>query len=531
MSKSTTPLSALVSARDIQMSFEGVTVLKGVSLDLRPGEVHALMGENGAGKSTLARIIAGIYRPRGGHLEMGGQPIVVPSPHAATALGIALIHQEPQAFPDLSVAENIFVGSEPVRAGRIDWRTMERRAGELLASLGLDIDPRRPMRGVSVADAQMVSVAAALGQHARVLLMDEPTAALTPAEVDRLFGIMRMLREQGAAIAFISHRLEEVFEISDTITVLRDGEVVGERRPQESSHEEIIRMMVGRTLQVLFERPSSEALGPVEERPVLLEARNITRTGRFEEISFSLRAGEIVGMAGLVGAGRSDVAQALFGIHPIDSGEIRMAGAPVALTNPRVAMAAGLAYVPEDRQKQGLLMPTSITRNMTLPIVRDFARWGIISDARERRSAAEYVERLHIILRSVTQPVNELSGGNQQKVVLSKWLMTTPKVIVMDEPTRGIDVGAKAEVHRLMGALAAQGIAILMISSELPEVLAMSDRILVLREGRLMAEFTAAEATAEKVMAAATGQAIEPAATPVVLPADSQAALAAATEV
>ena len=491
----------LISARNIEMSFEGVNVLKGVSIDLFPGEVHSLLGENGAGKSTLVKILAGIYQPRGGEILRGGAPVTIPAPQAATRMGIALIDQEPLAFPDLTVAENIFVGSEPMRGRMLDWRFMQRRAAELLDSLGLKLNPLQPMRGLSVADQQMVSMAAALGQNARVLLMDEPTAALTPAEVERLFEITRKLRDQGAAIAFISHRLEEVFAISDRITVMRDGEIVGERQPAESNHAEIIRLMVGRNLDVLFEKPAAQAFGEV-----VLEVDGLCRTGKFANISFNLRAGEIVGMAGLVGAGRSFVAQALFGIVGLDAGEIRINGESARLRTPRDAMAHGIAYVPEDRQRQGLLMATSVARNMTLPIVAQFARLGIVREANERRSAQEYVERLHIILRQVGQPAGELSGGNQQKVVLSKWLMTKPRIIILDEPTRGIDVGAKAEVHRLMGALAAEGIAILMISSELPEVLAMSDRVLVMREGRLVAQLDKEEATAESVMTAATGQ-------------------------
>ncbi len=497
------PAAPLVRAQNIVMAFEGVNVLKGVSLDLYPGEVHALLGENGAGKSTLAKILAGVYRPKAGQILVNGQAVTIPTPHAAGALGIALIHQEPLAFPDLSVAENIFVGAEPMRRRglTLDWRTIERRAGELLGALGVERNPRLPMRGLSVADQQMVSMAAALGQNARVLLMDEPTAALTPAEVERLFAIMRRLRDQGVAIVFISHRLEEVFAIADRITVMRDGEIVGERQPAATDHTEIIRMMVGRTLEVLFEKPPAPDLGPT-----LLEVEGLTRSGRFADVSFQVRAGEIVGLAGLVGSGRSDVAQALFGIARHDRGQIRVDGQPVTIRTPRDAMAHGLAYIPEDRQRQGLLMPISIVRNMTLPIVSQFARAGMLRERRERRAAQEYVEQLRIVLRQVHQPVAELSGGNQQKVVLSKWLMTRPRIILMDEPTRGVDVGAKAEVHRLMGALAAQGIAILMISSELPEVLAMSDRILVMREGRMVAELTGAQCTAEQVMAAATGQ-------------------------
>ncbi len=500
---SAAPQAPILSANGISMAFDGVDVLKNVSLDLYPGEVHALVGENGAGKSTLVKIMAGIYQPRLGHVGLDGQPVVVPNPHSATALGIALIHQEPLAFPDLTVAENIFVGSEPVRRqGLLDWPTIYRRSTELLDSLGLHLNPKTKMRGLSVADQQMVDMAAALAQNARILLMDEPTAALTPNEVERLFAIMRRLRDQGVALAFISHRLEEVSAIADRLTVMRDGEMVGERNPRATTHDEIIRLMVGRPLQVLFEKPEQQAIGAT-----VLEVQHLTRAGHFEDISFTLRAGEIVGLAGLVGAGRSDVAQALFGIARADSGTILMDGKPILFRNPRAAMAHGLAYVPEDRQHQGLLMPMSVSRNMSLPMLPQLAQVGWLREHRERSAAQEYVEQLRIVLRQVEQPVAELSGGNQQKVVLSKWLMTQPRLIILDEPTRGIDVGAKAEVHRLMGKLTSQGIAILMISSELPEVLAMSDRVLVMREGRLVAELDRQELSAERVMAAATGQA------------------------
>ena len=357
------------------------------------------------------------------------------------------------------------------------------------------------MRGLSVADQQMVDMAAALAQNARVLLMDEPTAALTPNEVDRLFAIMRQLRDQGVAIAFISHRLEEISAIADRITVMRDGEIVGQRFPKSTTHDELIRLMVGRSVQVLVEKPASPTFGAVR-----LAAHGLTAKGRFADISFALRAGEIVGMAGLVGAGRSDVAQALFGLTTLDSGQIEIDGQPVKFRNPRAAMAHGLAFVPEDRQHTGLLMPMSVTINATLPMLPQLATLGWLRPRRERADTQEYVEQLRIVLRSLAQPVAELSGGNQQKVVLSKWLMRQPRIMLLDEPTRGIDVGAKAEVHRLINGLAAQGIAILMISSELPEVLAMSDRVLVMREGRLVAELARSQLSAEAVMAAATGQ-------------------------
>lgn len=498
--------SPILEVSGIYMAFGRIDVLKDVSLKLYPGEVHALMGENGAGKSTLAKIIAGVHRPRLGQIAVNGQEVVIPNPHIATNMGIALIHQEPLSFPGLSVAENIFTGRQPVqgRSAIVNWKEIYRRSKELLSSLGLRIDPRARVRGLSIADQQMVDIAAALSQEAKVLLMDEPTAALTPNEVDRLFTIMRKLREQGTSIVFISHRLEEVFTIADRISVMRDGEMVGQRIPAETSADEIIHLMVGRELTKLFERPTNYQIGA----PVL-QVRNLSRAGKFQDVSFEVRAGEIVGMAGLVGAGRSFVGQSIFGIAPVDSGEIVIEGNPARISSPREAMARGLAYVPEDRQQQGLFMPMSIAQNATLPTINHLARYGWLRNEAERKATYEYVERLRIILRNVDQPVRELSGGNQQKVVLSKWLMSKPKVIILDEPTRGVDIGAKAEVHRLMGELAAQGIGILMISSELPEIMAMSDRVLVMHEGRLAACLDKSELTAERIMAAATGQMVE----------------------
>lgn len=498
--------SPILEVSGIYMAFGRIDVLKDVSLKLYPGEVHALMGENGAGKSTLAKIIAGVHRPRLGQIAVNGQEVVIPSPHIATNMGIALIHQEPLSFPGLSVAENIFTGRQPVqgRSVIVNWKEIYRRSKELLNSLGLRIDPKARVRGLSIADQQMVDIAAALSQEAKVLLMDEPTAALTPNEVDRLFTIMRKLREQGTSIVFISHRLEEVFTIADRISVMRDGEMVGQRIPAETSADEIIHLMVGRELTKLFERPTNYQIGA----PVL-QVRNLSRAGKFQDVSFEVRAGEIVGMAGLVGAGRSFVGQSIFGIAPVDRGEIVIEGNPAQISSPREAMARGLAYVPEDRQQQGLFMPMSIAQNATLPTINHLARYGWLRNEAERKATYEYVERLRIILRNVDQPVRELSGGNQQKVVLSKWLMSKPKVIILDEPTRGVDIGAKAEVHRLMGELAAQGIGILMISSELPEIMAMSDRVLVMHEGRLAACLDKSELTAERIMAAATGQMVE----------------------
>jgi ribose transport system ATP-binding protein/rhamnose transport system ATP-binding protein len=493
----------ILICRNVGKSFAGVTVLDSVDFDLRPGEVHTLMGENGAGKSTLMKILAGVHRPDSGELLLDNNAIDIPSPLAALRLGIALIHQEPLSFPDLDVAENIFIGRGTPRTsiGSVDWSAMYSRAQELLAQLGVKLDPRAKMRGLSIADQQMVELAAALSQKARVLLMDEPTAALTPEEVGDLFRIVRQLRNQGTAIVFISHRLEEVFAISDRITVLRDGHCIGTRNAADTNKNEIIRMMVGRELGQLFDKPPAHVGEP------RLRVENLGSEGRFADISFELRRGEILGLAGLVGAGRTDVAQSIFGIIPKHSGTVTLDGAPLRIDSPRDAIDRGVAYVPEDRARHGLLLPMSIATNTTLARLTDVSKLGWIFGSRDRKIAGEWREKLRIRLRDVTQPARELSGGNQQKVVLSKWLLTEPQVLLLDEPTRGIDVGAKSDVHHLMGELARQGKSILMISSDLPEVLAMSDRVLVMREGRITGEFSRADATQEKIMNAATGQA------------------------
>lgn len=493
----------ILSARGISKAFGGSPVLHDVSLDLLPGEVHVVMGENGAGKSTFNKILSGVYTPDAGTVLVDGQPVTLSSPAVAQEHGIALLPQEPSVFPDLDIAENIFMGRQPGKAplGRVDWRAMYAQADELLRSLGVHLDPRRRMGGLSVAAQQMVEMARAMSQNARVLILDEPTASLSPDEVADLFRIVRDLRARGAAIIFISHRLEEVFDIGDRITVLRDGEFVSTVLPAETTREEIIRMMVGRSLSSLFEREQGSIGAP------LLEVSGLSRRGYFRDISFTVRAGEIVGMAGLVGAGRTEVAEAIFGVTRLDGGAVRLDAKPVTIRSPREAVRLGLAYVPEDRQQHGLLLPMPIADNVTLPVLQEIARLGWLRPKREREVAEEYTTRMKLRgARSVSQPAAELSGGNQQKVVLAKWLLSRPRVLILDEPTRGIDIGAKAEVHRVMGELAAQGLAILMISSELPEILAMSDRVLVLREGRLTGEFSRAEATQEKIMAAATGQ-------------------------
>lgn len=491
----------LVHAHGLSKSFGGVLVLKNASVALRKGEVHGLVGENGAGKSTLAKLIGGVHVPSAGQIFVDGKLTHIPNPAAAIALGIALIHQEPLTFPDLTVAENIFIHRQPHRLGRVDWATMNAEAGRILLSLGVKIDPREKVRGLSIADQQTVEMAAAISQHAKVLLMDETTAALTPSEVKDLFRVMRQLRDQGAALAFIGHRLEEIFDICDRITILRDGEIVGHKLTRETSIEEILRLMVGRPMDAMFARQITHQMGDVA-----LEVKSLCRAGEFQSISFNVRQGEIVALAGLVGAGRTEVARAIFGITTPDSGQVLIAGKAARIHGPRDAMRLGLALVPEDRQHHGVLMPQSIWRNATLAIADRLTRLGLVRDAAAKAQTTDYVRRLQVRLRSIGQPIRELSGGNQQKIVLAKWLMTKPRVMILDEPTRGIDIGAKAEVHKLVSTLAAEGIAVLMISSELPEILAMADRILVMREGRLVRELSRADATAHRVIEAATGQ-------------------------
>jgi rhamnose transport system ATP-binding protein len=501
-----TASTPVLTTHGIYMSFGGVNVLKDIDFEIYPGEVHALVGENGAGKSTLLKNIAGVHVPKGGEIRLNGEVVSIPNPQAASELQIALIHQEPLTFPDLDVAENIFIGRQPMHSGvrRLDWATMYARSGEILDALGVKLDPRAKVRGLSIADQQMVEMAGALSQEAQVLLMDEPTAALTLSEVEDLFNIMRLLRDQGTAIVFISHRLEEVFEISDRITVLRDGELIGQHMIDDVSVDEVIRMMVGRPLSTLFEKGTITEFG----QPVL-EVKGLTRALKFDDITFEIRAGEILGVAGLVGAGRTDVARALFGTLQIDSGTIEIDGQKVEIKRPRDALKHGMIYVPEDRKQNGLLMPMSVIKNMTLSVLERLSRNGWLRESLEEEMTLEYVDKLNIVLRDPNQPVQELSGGNQQKVVLSRWLMAQPKVMLLDEPTRGIDIGAKAEVHRLMSELAAQGLAILMISSELPEILAMSDRIIVMREGQISGRFSKEEATAEGIIAAAAGQVLQ----------------------
>jgi rhamnose transport system ATP-binding protein len=491
----------ILALSEVSKSFGAVRALQGVSLELWGGEVHALAGENGAGKSTLVKVLAGVHRPDEGRVLLDGRPVVFGGPGDAQRAGVAVIYQEPTLFPDLSVAENIFMGRQP-RAGfgRIDRRRLRAETAELFGRLGVALDPGRPARGLSIADQQIVEIAKAISREARVLVMDEPTAALSGNEVARLFAVCRTLQDQGCALLFISHRLEEIFEICRRVTTLRDGRYVATEMVDGLTPDDLVQRMVGRELDTLYPKQDTTPGEPV------LEVSRLTREGVFTDVSFEVRAGEIVALAGLVGAGRSEVARAIFGIDRYDAGTVTVGGRRLPGGSPTAAMSAGIALVPEDRRQQGLVMDGSIERNIGLTTLRSLRRGPVISRKLERDRAADWAIRLQLKYARLSDAVGVLSGGNQQKVVLAKWLSTGPSVLIIDEPTRGIDVGTKAEVHRLLSQLAGQGLAVLMISSDLPEVLGMADRVLVMHEGRLAAEIARGEASEESVMAAATGQ-------------------------
>ena len=489
----------ILELKGIRKSFSGVEVLHDVSFELRPGEVHALLGENGAGKSTLVKIITGVHQPDAGEIRLNGETIHFNDARESRQAGIAAIYQELSLFPDLDVAENIFVGRQPITTGgRVDWRKLYAEAGKLLESLGVKLDLKQKARALSIAQQQMVEIARAFSINARILIMDEPTSSLTLHEVDDLFRLVRRLREQGTGIIFISHRLEELYALADRVTVLRDGSYVSTQPMQEVTRDELIRMMVGRTIHNLFPKQD------VQPGEVVLKVENLSRSGSFHDVSFELRRGEILGMAGLVGAGRTNVARAIFGVEPATGGRIEVNGKKVAIKSPLQAIKLGLAYVPEDRQLHGLIPTMPLTPNISLPMLPAYAQRGWLRDTLERKSTFNAARQMEVRANNIWQLARELSGGNQQKVVLAKWLSTNPRILILDEPTRGIDVGTKAAVHGLMSKLASDGLSILMISSELPEILGMSDRVIVMREGRVTGEFSRAEATQENIISAAT---------------------------
>jgi rhamnose transport system ATP-binding protein len=492
--------SPLVELRGLAKAYGGVHALEDVSFAIEPGTVHALVGENGAGKSTLVKILTGVIQPDEGQLLVDGVQQRIGDTQAAHKLGIVAMYQEPAVFPDLTVAENVFAGRHP-RSGlhTVDWAAMRAEGSRILEELGVDFGPDTPVRGLGVADRQLLEIAKALSSSARLLIMDEPTAALSPNEVDSLFATIRKLRERGVSVVFISHRLDEVGSIAGTVTVLRDGRHIVTRAAADLDHAEIVRLMVGRSLDALF--PKQEA----EIGPVTFRAERLTRRGVFSNVSFELRRGEIVGLAGFVGAGRTELARSIFGIDPLDAGELWIEGRPFRPRSPRAALRRGLAYLPEDRLQQGLVQSMPIDRNVSMAILPQLTPGGLLRPRRERALARRFMGELRIKATSPAQIVRSLSGGNQQKVVLSKWLAAEPRVLILDEPTHGVDVGTKADVHRTISSLAAQGLTILLISSELLEILGMSDRVLIMREGRLVAELPRAEATEERVIQAAAG--------------------------
>ncbi len=490
----------VLEMRSISKRFDATQALDGVSLTLYPGEVHALLGENGAGKSTLIKIMTGIHPPDSGDILLDGCAVQINNAMAAQSLGIAAIYQEPMIFPDLDVAENIFVGHAN-QGAFMQWGKVHSEAEAILQQLDVKLDVRMPARGLTLAAQQAVEIAKAISLNVRVLIMDEPTASLSAHEVEQLFRLVNTLRKQGVAILFISHRMDEVFSIADRVSVFRDGKWISTKVRNDVTPDGAIRDMVGRAVEDFFAKTQAQ------HGEVLLSVRNLGKAGAFRDVSFDVHRGEVLGFAGLVGARRTDVGLALFGIEPADKGEITFDGQHVVIRTPEQATQLGIAYVTEDRRQLGLSMPQSVTTNITLPLIKKYVTsLGLLDSQREAQTAEVFKSQLSIRTPSVGHQVGKLSGGNQQKVMLGKWLNTQPKLLILDEPTRGIDVGAKADVHHIINDLAQQGIAIILISSDLPEVLGMSDRVLVMREGHQMGIFNRAEATQESVMTAAMGQ-------------------------
>ncbi len=491
----------LLYASHISKSYAGVQALRDASFELRAGEVHALIGENGAGKSTLIKIITGAVEADSGEIHLSGKALSDHSPRLAKALGIAAIYQQPALFAELSVAENIAIGLEQQgRAGRINWSARHQRAAALLAEVGAPIDPEREAGTLTMPEQQLVEIARALGANAKVLILDEPTASLSEADTQNLFAVIGKLRREGVGMIYISHRLEELPVIADRVTVLRDGQTIDTRLMAEVSRNELIQLMVGRELSAVFPKRA------VELGEVVIELRHFGCSALgVKDVNLAVRAGEIVGLAGLVGAGRTELARAIFGLTPADQGEVLLGGKAVFIDSPQKAIERGIAYLPEDRRRHGVILDMPISANMTLAALEKLSRFGAFDFQREMAIAADYTARLGIKTPAIFSPAATLSGGNQQKVALSRWLAIKPSVLILDEPTQGIDVGAKSEIHALMVELAAQGAAILMISSELAEILGMSDRIAVMRGGQLAGLMNRAEATQEKILALALG--------------------------
>jgi ribose transport system ATP-binding protein len=493
------PQDLRLQLSDIAKAFGGIQAVRGVSLEVRRGEILALCGENGAGKSTLAKILAGEITADSGSIALDGHPVQLRDPASAHRMGIAVIYQELNYVPTLTVAENVLLGRLPHRGPIVDWDAVNREARAILGPLAPHLDPRLPVAALPVAERQVVEIARALSVDARVIVMDEPTAALSQQEVRRLFALVRRLASAGVSIIYISHRLDEVFSIADRVAVLRDGTLAGVWAVGQTTRAEVVRAMVGRSVDELYPRRESTPGEP------MLEVRNLTRGGQLVEVSFSVRAGEIVGVFGLLGSGADLLVKALFGAMRADRGEVIVGGRSLGLPTPGRARRAGIALVPAERKEEGLVLGMNVRENLSLSTLSAISEWGFIKQRAERIRALDMIRALHVRTPGIEAPVSQLSGGNQQKVVLGRWLQARPRVFVLEEPTRGIDVGAKVEVYRLMENLAEEGAAILLVSSELPEVLSMSDRILTISDGRLTAEFRRGAVTQEEVLDSAIG--------------------------
>jgi len=488
--------------KDISKTFSGVKALTNVNFDLRPGEIHALVGENGAGKSTLMKILTGVYEMDTGEIFLDGRRVQIRNVHEARSLGISIIFQELSQIPQLTVAQNIFLGKELQRAfGIVNERAMIRQTKTLLDAYQIRLNPTTPVAQLRTAERQLAEIAKALSLGSRIVIMDEPTSSLTLDEAENLFRMVKALSNQGVGIIYISHRMDEIGKLADRVTVLRDGKRVGTFEAKEISIDEIVRLMVGRDLLDVDRKQVKPQFKLPEGQPPLLDVRGLSRAGVLHDISFSLKQGEILGLAGLIGSGRSEVARALIGIDPFDTGEIRINGQVLGVSSPGAALRAGMVLVPEDRHLQGLIMRHSVEQNIVLPLIRQNSRWGIVNARACRRIALEAVQQLRIVPPDVTKIVRFLSGGNQQKVVLGKWLSGKPKILILDEPTLGVDVGSKAEIHQLIRNLTESGIGILLISSDMPEIIALSHRMLVMYDGRIQGEFLQEEVTEEKIMA------------------------------
>ena len=485
----------LLEVDNVRKEFPGVVALDDVSLRIRRGSVHALMGENGAGKSTLMKIIAGVYQPDAGTLRLKGNDIRIGSPLDALEAGIAMIHQELNLMPFMTVAENIWIRREPLRYGFVDHREMNRRTRALFDRIGIDVDPASEVRDHSVATRQMIEIAKAVSYESDVLIMDEPTSALTDREVDHLFRIIGDLRAQGKGIVYITHKMNELFTIADDVSIFRDGRYIATRPAKDMTRDQVIQMMVGREITQMF--PKEE----VEIGEVILSVKDLALEGVFEGVSFDLRRGEILGLAGLVGSGRTNVAETIFGVTPATGGEIRLDGTPVTIASPRDGMRAGMALLTEDRKDTGCFLMLSVGENMEMAVLTDrYVKAGFVKQGAVDAECGRMKDAMRVKTPNLAERIENLSGGNQQKVLIGRWLLTNPKILILDEPTRGIDVGAKAEIHRLISRLAGQGVAVIMISSELPEVLGMSDRVAVMHQGRLTGILDRAEADQVSVM-------------------------------